>query len=93
MNTKPPSDASVRRRWTQRDEAALAELQERRRTIMAENREPVALIVQSLGSVTLETTNGQLMAQVDSSILTDWLIANAEALRRALEPFDQEAGR
>jgi hypothetical protein len=68
--------SETRSRWTVADEARLAELTERKERIMAENRQPVFDLVS-------KSEFGGF-----SSSLTGWLIANAEGLRDALEPFD-----
>ena len=65
-------------RWTSKDEAALNELVERKRRIMEENREPVRRALQRMAT---------LISDVDEGVV-DEFIANADAFRDALEPFD-----
>lgn len=63
--------------WTQREEAALKELVERRARIMAERRKPLDAIATHIEA---DTVRG------DS--IVDSLIKHADALREALRPFD-----
>lgn len=73
----------IRSVWTAKDEAALAELQERRSRVMAEHKQAVRAVLQNddpWASVPCEHP-------ADES-LVNWLIENAEPLRDALEPFD-----
>lgn len=86
MNTKPPV-TTVRSRWSAREEAQLQELIERRRRIMEENREPVLVIVGTFRPDP-DRIDGANTLQEFHSQVADWLIANADALRDALEPFD-----
>lgn len=74
-NTRPPTDDSVRSKWTAKDEEALRELTERRKRIMAENVGRVAVIFDHVGINR-------------DSVELDHIISNAEAIRDALAPFD-----
>lgn len=75
MNTRPPTSPTVRSRWTPRDEATLQEFTERKDRIMRENREPVVAFL-------------RMNAVSADSDFVGWLIANADAIRDVLEPFD-----
>jgi hypothetical protein len=66
----------VRSVWTQKDEAILAELTERKARINEENRHRVITIARTFSP--------------DSEGMADSLIANADALRAALAPFCHE---
>ncbi len=73
MNTKPPTTENVRSVWTPKDEAALRELQERRRRIMAENEMRVADALSFLNITPAEVED---------------VIKAAAVIRDALKPFD-----
>jgi hypothetical protein len=81
-DTRPPTPSTVRSRWTAKDEAALKELQERKRRINEQNREPLEVLV-----VTTCPGDG-----TDHGYVIDWLVENATQLRVLLAPFDHEAG-
>ena len=82
---------TVRSRWTQRDEAMLAELVERKTRITAENMGPVNLCMTHL--------ERWVLAEFDSGVdgrfyprLAEWLVRNADSVRDALEPFVSKVG-
>lgn len=70
-------NATVKSKWTAADEAALHELTERKQRIMSERRGEVHKVAE------LVYFHNMLIDE-----LTDALIANADALRDALAPFD-----
>ncbi len=74
LDTRPPSDSSVRLAWTQKDQALLESLQERRAQVMATHRTRLTDIT---GSLNMNNVG----------VLTDDLILHAEALTKALAPF------
>ena len=71
----------LKNKWSQRDEAALTELLDRKKAFEAEARAPLNKIVadmaQSLGPQSLYPWQ-----------IVDLMIARADALRDALAPFD-----
>lgn len=71
---------TVRSRWTAKDEAALQELQERKKRIDEQNREPLQQLA--------ETIPGGVFGQGGPEDITKWLIENATELRTLLAPFD-----
>lgn len=77
-DTKPPATPTVRNKWTPREEAGLIELQQRKARIMAEARAPIADLLVTMPS----GEHGYCEDHIE------WFVANAEALRDALEPFD-----
>ena len=79
--TQPPTN--TRSRWTATDEARLLELSERKERIMRENLAPVRLLV-SAAPIGMERSHD---GKVEHEALVEWLIANADSLRDALEPF------
>lgn len=62
--------------WTKADDALLAELTERKKRIMEENRHPLMVIT------------GQNYSGQERDDLVDFLIDNAAAVRDALLPWD-----
>ena len=82
MNTRPGEEKSrneVRTVWTAKDEAALAELLERKTRVVNANRDNVMFAV-SQCDISLPEREWELF--IDSMLL------NAEAIRDALLPFD-----
>lgn len=71
--------ASVRSVWTPKEEALLIELTERKNRIMTDNRAAVSVLVSRCDEIP-----GILLCDQ----ITDYLIANAEAMIDALRPFD-----
>ncbi len=72
----------IRSVWTAKDEAALAELQERKVRVMAEHRKNVMAVMQN------DDPRDFGLSDEQTDYLAGWLIVNAEPLRDALEPFD-----
>lgn len=73
------SSGTVKRRWTARDEATFNELQQRKASIMEENSAPLIILAQDAPGCPPQKE------------FVDWLIANADRVRDALEPFDSGA--
>ena len=73
----------VTSRWTQGDEARLVELAERKARIIEENKKPVRDVVAAL-----QIETGCFESDRDEEESICYLIANADAFRDALEPFD-----
>lgn len=80
------SDAkSARLVWTNTDEMKLVELTERKARAMTQNREPLLKLAKAaqLQAICDGLGDGQ-----PEEFFVDWLIANADDLRDALQPFD-----
>ena len=75
-------ESSARSLWTAADEAKLAELQQRRDRIMAENRKPIdALVVRMYRAAASVTTDAQ------EREMGDFMIQNADEIAAAIAPF------
>ena len=80
-NTQPADTApGARAVWTAKDEALLAELQERRARVHAEATARLQIFTESIAFDLPDRPNGEAVAEC--------LIKHAEALRDALLPFD-----
>lgn len=91
--SRSPQAAAARSRWTASDEAQLQELTERKARIMTEARLPLLSVIHSIRADWQRLSDSvQQNTLEDPDALQDWvaeqLIANADALRDALAPFD-----
>ena len=65
-------------KWTQKDETALQEMQNRKHRIMDANLEPLMKLIKD--DCLIDSSNDEAIAAA--------LVDNADAYRDALEPFD-----
>lgn len=101
-NSRPMKPEPVRNIWTQREEAQLIELQQRRDRIMEECAQPLRVLIAQMpvnnnagsGGVNSTACGGVTTNTPASEVVwVRWLTANATELRAALEPFDASAQR